>query len=151
MRQMRFRFSDSGGKYFVLHRRFDCDIYSFEYQEKRHSDGSHHSEIGTKTHYNLQKNETRIIKGKKITYPEDGWCFSIELGDDEPCEKHLELIAERLLSNRELLQELTAMSAAIYIEIVIYSKNFQYHVCLGSSLMKTFGELGLDLWYTYMF
>ncbi len=107
--------------------------------------------LGLKPTITYKKNETRVIKGKKITYPEDGWCFSIELGDDEPCEKHLELIAERLLSNRELLQELTAMSAAIYIEIVIYSKNFQYHVCLGSSLMKTFGELGLDLWYTYMF
>lgn len=107
--------------------------------------------LGLRPKMTWRKNETKEMKGKTVTYPEDGWCFSIELEDDEPCEKYLEFIAERLLSNRELLQELTAIAAAIYIEIVIYSKNFQYHVCLGSSLMKTFGELGLDLWYTYMF
>lgn len=96
-----------------------------------------------------KQNEEREVKGKNIIYKEDGWIHSIEIEDENSCQENLEKLIENLYQNREYITSINAMN--IYLEVVVYSKNYQYHVCVNNGMLKKIGDMGLDLWFTYMF
>lgn len=98
-----------------------------------------------------KKNEERVIKDKNIIYQEDAWIYSIEIEDEDTCEKHIEQFIKQLSINKEYINNISVKNVSVYIEIVIYSENYQYHICIKNDLIKKMGEMGLDIWFTYMF